>query len=93
MMYRVVNYLIFIPADSILVPTISPKGNNKSFLVPHARTTIYHQTSFVSNNIRILKKNTSIWSSQRSIPGLLQNQDASHYSQTIDTGVLFLIAL
>jgi hypothetical protein len=34
MMYRVVNHLIFIPADRILVPTISPRGNNRAFLHP-----------------------------------------------------------
>jgi hypothetical protein len=52
MMYRVVNHLIFIPADSIPVPTISPRDNNISFLVPHATTTVY-QAAFFPDTIRI----------------------------------------
>jgi hypothetical protein len=44
MMYRVVNQLIDIPSQ-ILVPTISSRGNNITFLVPDARTLIY-QISF-----------------------------------------------
>ena len=51
MMYRVVNQLIDIPSQ-ILVPTISPRGNNITFLVPYARTIIY-QKSFFPDGIRI----------------------------------------
>ena len=51
MMYRVVNQLIDIPSR-ILVPTISPRGNNITFLVPYARTIIYQQ-SFFPDGIRI----------------------------------------
>ncbi|KAK3083817.1 hypothetical protein FSP39_003606 [Pinctada imbricata] len=52
MLYRVVNHLIFIPSDNVLVPTISPRGNNSSFLVPYARTLTY-QRSFFPDTIRI----------------------------------------
>ena len=45
MMYRVVNQLIDIPSQ-ILVPTISPRGNNIIFLVPYARTLIYQKSFF-----------------------------------------------
>jgi hypothetical protein len=38
-------------------------------------------------------EHTFIWRSQRSIPGLLQTLDASHYHQAIDADVLFLTAL
>ena len=48
---RVVNQLIDIPSQ-ILVPTISPRGNNITFLVPYARTIIY-QKSFFPDGIRI----------------------------------------
>jgi hypothetical protein len=51
MMYRVVNQLIDIPSQ-ILVPNISPRGNNIAFLVPYARTLIY-QKSFFPDGIRI----------------------------------------
>ena len=51
MMYRVVNQLIDIPSQ-ILVPTISPRGNNVTFLVPYARTIIY-QKSLFPDGIRI----------------------------------------
>ena len=51
MMYRVVNQLIDIPSQ-ILVPTISPRGNNITFLVPYARTIIY-QKSFFPDGIHI----------------------------------------
>ena len=51
MMYRVVNQQIDIPSQ-ILVPTISPRGNNTSYLVPYARTLIY-QKSFFPDGIRI----------------------------------------
>jgi hypothetical protein len=51
MMYRVVNQLIDIPSQ-ILVPTISPRGNNITFLVPYARIIIY-QKSFFPDGIRI----------------------------------------
>jgi hypothetical protein len=51
MMYRVVNQLIDIPSQ-ILVPNISPRGNNITFLVPYARTLIY-QLSFFPDGIRI----------------------------------------
>ena len=51
MMYRVVNQLIDIPSQ-ILVPTISSRGNNITFLVPYARTLIY-QISFCPDGIRI----------------------------------------
>ena len=51
MMYRVVNKQIDIPSQ-ILVPTISPRGNNISYLVPYARTLTY-QKSFFPDGIRI----------------------------------------
>ena len=51
MMYRVVYHLIDIHS-SLLVPIISPRGNNITFLVPYARTTIY-QKSFFPDTIRI----------------------------------------
>ena len=51
MMYRVVNQQIDIPSQ-ILVPTISPRGNNISYLVPYARTLTY-QKSFFPDGIRI----------------------------------------
>ena len=51
MMYRVVYQLIDIPLY-ILVPIISPRGNNITFLVPYARTLMY-QKSFFPDTIRI----------------------------------------
>ena len=51
MMYRIVYQLIDIPS-TLLVPTISPRGNNITFLVPYARTTLY-QKSFFPDGIRI----------------------------------------
>jgi hypothetical protein len=50
-MYRVVNQLIDIPSQ-IMVPSISPRGNNITFLVPYAMTLIY-QISFFPDGIRI----------------------------------------
>jgi hypothetical protein len=46
---RVVNQLIDIPSQ-ILVPTISPRGNNITFLVPYARTLIYQKFFFPDGN-------------------------------------------
>ena len=51
MMYRIVYQMIDIPS-TILVPTISPRGNNITFLVPFARTLTY-QKSFFPDGIRI----------------------------------------
>jgi hypothetical protein len=51
MMYRVMNQLIDIPSQ-ILVPTIPPRGNNITFLVPYAWTLIF-QKSFFPDGIRI----------------------------------------
>ena len=51
MMYRVVNQLIEIPS-TILVPIISTRGNNNSYLIPFARTSVY-QKSFFPDGIRI----------------------------------------
>ena len=51
MMYRVVYQLIDIPSY-LLVPAISPRGNNITFLVPYARTLIL-QKSFFPDGIRI----------------------------------------
>jgi hypothetical protein len=50
MMYRVVNQLIDIPSQ-ILVHTISPRGNNITFLVPYARTIIYQKSFFPDGKI------------------------------------------
>ena len=55
MMYRVVNQLIDIPF-LILVPTISPRDYNITFLVPYARTLIYKKNpssrmAFVSGTL------------------------------------------
>ena len=51
MMYRVVYQLIDIPLY-ILVPIISSRGNNITFLVPYARTLMY-QKAFFPDTIRI----------------------------------------
>ena len=51
MMYRIVNQQINI-LSQILVPTISPRGNNISYLVPYARNLTYHK-SFFLDGIRI----------------------------------------
>ena len=50
MMYRIVNQLVDIPSQT-LIPTISPRGNNITFLVPYARVLSY-QRSFFPDAIR-----------------------------------------
>lgn len=51
MMYRIVYHLIDIPT-TLLVPTISARGNSMTYFIPYARTQIY-QKSFFPDGIRI----------------------------------------
>ncbi|XP_056006769.1 uncharacterized protein LOC130050570 [Ostrea edulis] len=52
MMYRIVYQLVDIPS-TLLIPTISPRGNNIIFLVPYVRTTVYQKSGFFPDGIRI----------------------------------------
>ena len=84
MMCRVVNQLIDIPSQ-ILVPTISPRGNNITFLVPYARTLIY-QKSFFPDGIRIWKQSKlplSTASSPRSRPPPSDTRSTGCFNRTL----------
>ena len=89
MMYRIVYQLIDIPS-TLLIPTISRRGNNTTFLVPYARTTLY-QKSFFPDGDQDLEHFT-IWSCQRTIHRQLQVPDPAHYHPTIEDLAFNLLA-
>ena len=55
MMYRIVNNLVCIPATYLTPAAVNIRGHYQRFLVPHARSSRYKQSSF-PDSIRILNQ-------------------------------------